>query len=492
MRLNQGQSKEVVAGFRNFANWVLDIGNDKVCSPLNGRYEVVEDDIIVPAQFCDPEMKNDVGNMIQWTYPDFLSINKISVGFAEDLKEGDVYTISNFKVKKYEGDETNRAVRMDKHIYFDSETKFEHLKEDCCNILNHSFNLCALEDLAKYVTDNRYLIDVIGVVDTANPSCVFSKEDQKKSHLKFKITNGSNVVGVTFFNEFAESFEKAFKEIAVEHVIVIIACAKVNKYDVITLQKNVSCQVFVKKVEEKNNWYVNVGEGINFPPLLKQFEKKEFIVILCPSEENIKKLCNVYLAKKVSHVPEKTGNYIPIVPQTPGNIQISLNGYECLDRRFSCRLVPGLLGFVLNSCSSENDVAAAVPCFPDVVLLERRRRWTGEDAGLDYRTKTQQNEPGIVLVALRFGSPENEAAGVGFRPADLVLDRPGFDPSKSVLRRVRKIPEKWEMKQKLRRNMKPVRTRVVKKRVKPRDPLIPKVLIPIQEESFELPEQVEC
>ncbi|XP_074323140.1 uncharacterized protein LOC141660079 [Apium graveolens] len=76
MRLNQGQSKEVVAGFRNFANWVLDIGNDKVCSPLNGRYEVVEDDIIVPAQFCDPEMKNDVGNMIQWTYPDFLSMYK--------------------------------------------------------------------------------------------------------------------------------------------------------------------------------------------------------------------------------------------------------------------------------------------------------------------------------------------------------------------------------------------------------------------------------
>ncbi|KAL8088871.1 hypothetical protein AgCh_038583 [Apium graveolens] len=42
----------------------------------------------------------------------------------------------------------------------------------------------------------------------------------------------------------------------------------------------------------------------------------------------------------------------------------------------------------------------------------------------------------------------------------------------------------------LRRNVKPIRTRVVKKRVKPRDPLIPKVLIPIQEESFELPEQM--
>ncbi|KAL8089168.1 hypothetical protein AgCh_038805 [Apium graveolens] len=40
--------------------------------------------------------------------------------------------------------------------------------------------------------------------------------------------------------------------------------------------------------------------------------------------------------------------------------------------------------------------------------------------------------------------------------------------------------------------MKPIRTRVVKKRVKPWNPLIPKLLIPIQEESFEFPEQMEC
>lgn len=41
----------------------------------------------------------------------------------------------------------------------------------------------------------------------------------------------SNKVSVTFFNKFAESFEKAFKEIAEEQLVVIIECAKVNKYD---------------------------------------------------------------------------------------------------------------------------------------------------------------------------------------------------------------------------------------------------------------------
>ncbi|XP_074327360.1 uncharacterized protein LOC141665278 [Apium graveolens] len=38
--------------------------------------------------------------------------------------------------------------------------------------------------------------------------------------------------------------------------------------------------------------------------------------------------------------------------------------------------------------------------------------------------------------------------------------------------------------------MKPIRTRIVKKRVKQRDPLIPRVFLPIPEESFELPDQM--
>ncbi|KAL8120197.1 hypothetical protein AgCh_017370 [Apium graveolens] len=39
-----------------------------------------------------------------------------------------------------------------------------------------------------------------------------------------------------------------------------------------------------------------------------------------------------------------------------------------------------------------------------------------------------------------------------------------------------------------RLRMKPIQTRVVKKRVKLRDPLVPRVFIPIPEESFEMPE----
>ncbi|XP_074327560.1 uncharacterized protein LOC141665475 [Apium graveolens] len=48
MRLNQGQSEEEVANLKNFFDWVLEIGNGKVAPPLDGLYDYVEDDIIVP------------------------------------------------------------------------------------------------------------------------------------------------------------------------------------------------------------------------------------------------------------------------------------------------------------------------------------------------------------------------------------------------------------------------------------------------------------
>lgn len=87
---------------------------------------------------------------------------------------------------------------------------------------------------------------------------MYSKDDQRKSHLKFQITNGMYVhykfttynsdcaansyvnfilcfcrykVNVTFFNEFGQSFDKALKEKLEEQVVVIIASGKVNKYD---------------------------------------------------------------------------------------------------------------------------------------------------------------------------------------------------------------------------------------------------------------------
>lgn len=70
---------------------------------------------------------------------------------------------------------------------------------------------------------------------------------------------------------------------------------------------------------------MQVGEGIIFPPLLKQFEKKEYLITVQVSEENIKKSSNVYLVKKICHVAETTGNHNPEGPHSPLIPQISMN-----------------------------------------------------------------------------------------------------------------------------------------------------------------------
>ncbi|KAK1374952.1 hypothetical protein POM88_031145 [Heracleum sosnowskyi] len=72
MRLNQGQNDEQVESLKNFAEWVLQIGNGQVVPPQDELVLYEEDHIVIPREFCDPELKNSVENMIQWTYPDLL------------------------------------------------------------------------------------------------------------------------------------------------------------------------------------------------------------------------------------------------------------------------------------------------------------------------------------------------------------------------------------------------------------------------------------
>ncbi|KAK1393020.1 ATP-dependent DNA helicase [Heracleum sosnowskyi] len=72
MRLNQGQNAEEVDSLKSFAEWVLQIGNGQVVPPQDELLLYEEDDIVIPRAFCDPEIKNSVENMIQWTYPEFL------------------------------------------------------------------------------------------------------------------------------------------------------------------------------------------------------------------------------------------------------------------------------------------------------------------------------------------------------------------------------------------------------------------------------------
>lgn len=85
-------------------------------------------------------------------------MKKIYDGFVQSIQEGQIYKVANFKVNNYVGDEINRTVRNEKHIYFHKDTKLEIIKQDVHNIDNYTFDLFRLEDVEKFLTDNHFLI----------------------------------------------------------------------------------------------------------------------------------------------------------------------------------------------------------------------------------------------------------------------------------------------------------------------------------------------
>lgn len=71
--------------------------------------------------------------------------------------EGVVFTVRNFKVKVYIGDETNRPIRSEKHIYFNNDTELKIDNSPGLFIPPYGFDLFMLEDLEAMKIDNHFL-----------------------------------------------------------------------------------------------------------------------------------------------------------------------------------------------------------------------------------------------------------------------------------------------------------------------------------------------
>lgn len=74
------------------------------------------------------------------------------------MQEGAIYIISNFSVKYYNRDKTNRAIKSNKHIYFNNDTKVMNDSGNGLKIQPRSFDLFSLDDVEKLKKDNRFLI----------------------------------------------------------------------------------------------------------------------------------------------------------------------------------------------------------------------------------------------------------------------------------------------------------------------------------------------
>ncbi|XP_074374412.1 uncharacterized protein LOC141714815 [Apium graveolens] len=71
MRLKQGESDSESEELKKFAKWVIDIGNGQVSPPRVCNLPLIENQILIPSQFCDVQTENTVDNMICSMYPNF-------------------------------------------------------------------------------------------------------------------------------------------------------------------------------------------------------------------------------------------------------------------------------------------------------------------------------------------------------------------------------------------------------------------------------------
>ncbi|XP_063948157.1 uncharacterized protein LOC135152238 [Daucus carota subsp. sativus] len=149
----------------------------------------------------------------------------------KEIKEGEIYVISNFKVKDYLGDEKYRAVRSKKHIFFTPHTLFKKATDVGLPIELYAFDLFHYDAIEKLADDNRFLIDMAGKVINVQDLIKIKKNDEEKTLFKFQISNGSSTVHVTFFDQFGELAEKDFGNADRRNLYVIISCAKVGRYE---------------------------------------------------------------------------------------------------------------------------------------------------------------------------------------------------------------------------------------------------------------------
>ncbi|XP_063948685.1 uncharacterized protein LOC108217057 [Daucus carota subsp. sativus] len=158
-----------------------------------------------------------------------------STKFCKDLinqmKEGTIYVLANFKVKDYVGDETSRPVRNNKHIYFTTHTKCEKDVGVGLRIEQHAFDLFYFGEMLKLAQDNRFLIDVVGQVRNVRGNIKSTKTDSEKILTKFELFDGRQTLDVTFFDAFGVEFEQKLRLAKQQEVVVVICAAKISLYE---------------------------------------------------------------------------------------------------------------------------------------------------------------------------------------------------------------------------------------------------------------------
>ncbi|XP_017256663.1 replication protein A 70 kDa DNA-binding subunit E-like [Daucus carota subsp. sativus] len=172
---------------------------------------------------------------------------------AKLLEVGKVYLIENFTVSDYTSDDKFRCVRKEIQIVFDNQTKITPLEEKAVNIEKHVFDFFDLSDLKSLVNQQTYLADVIGVMEKPKPLAkIKNRHGILQDQIKFRIADGSTIVKVTFWDEFAVRFSAALKHNFQCPIIIIIGSARITEWSNEPTIANASPTSFYLNCDHRN------------------------------------------------------------------------------------------------------------------------------------------------------------------------------------------------------------------------------------------------
>ncbi|KAK1358273.1 hypothetical protein POM88_051529 [Heracleum sosnowskyi] len=260
--------------------------------------------------------------------------------FEHKLLEGQIYKIQNFQVRKYNGDETSRAVRNDQHIYFTSDTIFEKDTLPGLKIPDYSFDFYNLDELDAMKNDNRFLTDVVGVIEQVQPKSVYVKDTGTKSHVVVTISDGRTTINVTFFNEFGDSFLEQYEKVQQKPIILVVASGKASEWKEVLYVTNFPTTRF----------YLNIPHpAVN--RMRKRHGKQDFYVMDIDDEDDpsnfpimkvneLRKLNESYVQKKVAcevtvkKFDEKMNWYTPFCIKCEKELKLVNEIYQCCGRTY--------------------------------------------------------------------------------------------------------------------------------------------------------------
>ncbi|WOH05747.1 hypothetical protein DCAR_0625168 [Daucus carota subsp. sativus] len=142
------------------------------------------------------------------------------------LTEGETYNVHNFVVRQYGAMQTDRCFDNDVFIQLYHLTEIS-VAEGVDYIQRHVFNFTELSAIIDDTRENKFLIDVVGILQQRQPITSYrNKYNQLKHSIHFTINDMLGSANVIFYDEMAQAFDQGVRDATQHPIIVIISSAK--------------------------------------------------------------------------------------------------------------------------------------------------------------------------------------------------------------------------------------------------------------------------